>query len=182
MELSKRYMSRKNWIRVNDRSYAYKTISSETFKGEAGLIHIKSVQKPSTVYYNNTAINIVDNNYYWLQFAPKDEHYWLTVMYNDKSELIQYYFDVTYENHVTNDGESYFYDLYLDVVVLPDGTLFLLDEDELEDALNLKIINKDTFNLAHKTAKGLMKKLEGKEPELREFCNHYFIELKKQLL
>ena len=39
------------------------------------------------------------------------------------------------ETRVTDQGVPWFDDLYLDVVVVKNGEVFLLDEDELEDAL-----------------------------------------------
>jgi uncharacterized protein len=181
MEVSKRLMTRSNWLRVEDRKYVYDTIESSEFSGAVGLIHIKSVTGPSIKIYCNKPVKIVDNGYYWLQFAPKDKQYWLTVMYNEKEELIQYYFDITKENVTLDKGESYFYDLFLDIVLLPDGSMFLLDEDELEEALMDKTITERDFEKAHAVADELMKKLKGNENKLREFCYEYFYRLKDNL-
>lgn len=181
MNLKKKLMSRSNWLRVNDRSYVYDTIESSLFTSAVGLIHIKSVSEPSIKHYLNKAVKIVDNDFYWLQFAPKEKQFWLTVMFNEKEELIQYYFDITKENIILDNGESYFYDIFLDIVMLTDGNLFLLDEDELEEALNENTITKDEFVKAHEVADDIMSKLKGNESELREFCYNTFYRLKERL-
>lgn len=50
------------------------------------------------------------------------------------------------------DGVPYFDDLYLDLVVYPDGTVIVDDMDELEEALLEKDITQEQFNLAIKTS------------------------------
>ena len=46
------------------------------------------------------------------------------------------------------DGIPYFDDLYLDLVVYPDGTVKVDDMDELVEALSRKDITQEQFNLA----------------------------------
>lgn len=156
-------------------------MNEDDFAGDIGLIHMKSVDVPKIVTYGTTEVVIVDTGYYWLQFAPKGEHFWLSVVYDGKGEITQYYFDITYENHINENGDSFFYDLFLDVVLLPDGQIFLLDEDELEEALKGHIIDQPTYNMAIATAKEIMEKIEWNEFILRDFCNKYFNEMKSRL-
>lgn len=78
---------------------------------------------------------IVDNGFHWFQFAPQSERWWLTAMFDAAKRLIQFYFDITFENHILPGGESWCRDAYLDVVIDPDGRARLLDEDELAAAL-----------------------------------------------
>lgn len=179
MRLDKKLMSRANWIRVPERSYIYKPINTSEFQGIVGLLKLLSVKGPSVKTYGITDVTIVDVNYSWLQFAPKDEHWWLTAVIDEKDRIVQYYFDITYQNYLMENGESYFYDLYLDVVLLPNGKLYLLDEDELEEALHKSWITQEDYDIAYQTGKQLMNRLEGNEDQLREFCLKYFNELKE---
>lgn len=50
------------------------------------------------------------------------------------------------------DGVPYFDDLYLDLVVYPDGTIIEDDMDELEEALLVKDISKEQYSLAINTS------------------------------
>ncbi|WP_407083016.1 hypothetical protein [Paenibacillus polygoni] len=50
-------------------------------------------------------------------------------------------------------------DLYLDVIVLPNGKYLIKDIDELEDALNTNVIEQADYLLAKNTMKDLMKNL-----------------------
>mgnify|MGYP003311197489 CR=1 FL=1 len=53
------------------------------------------------------------------------------------------------------DGVPYFYDLYLDLVVYPDGTIIEDDMDELHNALTDGDITRQQFELALDTCNKL---------------------------
>jgi predicted RNA-binding protein associated with RNAse of E/G family len=156
-------------------------MQEEHFDGAVGLLKLLNVQGPCVKEYGNRAVTIIDKDYYWLQFAPKDQNYWLTIMYNQQEEIQQFYFDITQSNTILPNGESWFYDLYLDIVLLPDGTLFLLDEDELEEALTEGIITKEQYDNAYQWANRILHDLKGRTEELIIFCNKYFRILKEKL-
>ena len=181
MSLEKKLMSRSNWPRVIDKEYVHMMCNENNFDGAVGLIYIIRANKLATKTYGKTQVTIIDNGYYWLQFAPKDDNYWLSVMYNQVGEIVQFYFDVTDVNNILDNGESWFYDLYLDIVILPDGTLFLLDEDELSQALEEKEITKDQYDKAHITANNIIRKYDGNIDYLSDLSNHFYNILKSKL-
>ena len=79
---------------------------------------------------------------------PLYENYCIRIFLNDKKEIILYYFDITLSNGFDNLNNSLYYDdLYLDVVKQSDN-ITILDEDELDDALENKFINKEEYELA----------------------------------
>ena len=181
MSLKLRRMSRSNWLRVPDREYVYMNIDNPDFKGVVSLIKLTQVIQPRTVIYGDIPVKIIDTGYYWLQFGPENQNYWLTVMYNEAEELVQFYFDITDSNTILDHGESWFYDLLLDVVLIPGGNLVLLDEDELKHALRDGDIAREQYDKAYRIANRLMSELAGKEDKLRDFCNTYYQMLKKKM-
>lgn len=97
-------------------------------------------------------------------------------MFDRGGEIIQYYFDLSLKNEI--DGEnSWFTDLYLDVVLLPDGRVALLDEDELDAALGKGTITALEYALAVRTAKMLMQSVGLNQHSLRAFCERIRNEL-----
>ena len=182
MELEKKYMSKEGWKRVKKREYICKKIEEENITGQASIISIKEVSEPCfKSYTKDINIKIADNNYSWLQLAIEDKNYWITAMYNEKGELIQYYIDIT-EKNVINSGEnSYFFDLFLDIVVLNNGKIFLLDEDELEKALEENKITREQYDFAYEVADNIIKSLKQDKDKLKSFCDKYFKILNKQL-
>ena len=112
MEIEKKYISRKKWKRVTERIDAFEKIENIDVKGIASIICIKKVNEPSFKIYNNKKIKIVDDGYFWLQIGLKDKNYWITAMYNDKRECVQYYIDITEKNVIDDYENSYYYDIY----------------------------------------------------------------------
>ena len=180
MQLEKKYISKNNWKRVIDREDAYTPIEEENLTGEASLLHIKKVTSPCIKEYENKfKVEIANDNFYWLQLAIKDKKYWITAMYNNKKELIQYYIDITREN-VVNNNASFFYDLFLDIVIL-NGQTTLLDEEELNNALDENVITQEEYIMAKEEAKRIISKFSKDTSELDKLCEKYFRKLLKQL-
>ncbi|MGW8821643.1 DUF402 domain-containing protein [Paenibacillus lautus] len=51
-------------------------------------------------------------------------------MLNEKKEIIQWYFDISKNIGISDQGVPFWDDLYLDVIVFPNGNLYIKDEDE----------------------------------------------------
>ena len=182
MKMERRSMARSSWPRIIDREYVHMMVNENGFDGAVGLINLKKCTKPATILYGGKRpVTIIDDGYHWLQIAAKNESYWLTVMYNQQDEIVQFYFDITDNNNILDNGESWFYDLFLDVVILPDGTLFLLDEDELCQALDEKVITKEQYDKAYITADNIIKNFNGDVGYLYDNCNHYFNILRQRI-
>lgn len=149
--LKRKYGDRAGWKRVLNREFRQIFLDSDEFTGSITLLQIRKVTEPSFVQYGDTRVCIVDDGYCWLQHFPKDQHYSLTTMFNAKGEIVQWYIDICKEIGIEND-RPWMDDLFLDIVVLPSGEIFLKDEDELEEALENGILDKDLYQLAWKEA------------------------------
>ncbi|MEA4831236.1 MAG: DUF402 domain-containing protein [Oscillospiraceae bacterium] len=176
MYIKTRYMARDDWSRIEERRSAYMEAEFFGIKGFAGLLCLDKVKAPLVKGVPGVDVKIVDNGFRWLQFAPKGEHWWLTVMADERGKIVQYYFDITKEN-VLCEESSYFYDLFLDVVALPDGTVVLLDKDELDAALSENIITENEYKLAINTADILIRKIPENIGHLEQFCYKLFDEM-----
>ncbi|WP_199620082.1 DUF402 domain-containing protein [Paenibacillus alkalitolerans] len=102
---------------------------------------------------------IADDGYVWMQHFPINMNYVLTSSYDAEGNIVQWYFDIVKRVGTTETGVPYCDDLYLHVVVLPGGGVYLLDEDELKEALLRNIIGNDDYSLAYNAANRLMKEL-----------------------
>ena len=56
------------------------------------------------------------------------------------------------------DGIPYEDDLYLDVVIVPDGRIHVLDEDELKSAYDRKEVSKEEYEMAYRVANKIIEK------------------------
>lgn len=164
---------RSAWPRVLSRDFVCSYLPAKPERclpeGVVSLFRIRQVTERSVKFMDGKPYTITDNGYCWLQFAPKEGHIWLTAMYDPSLTLIQYYFDISYRNDVFPDGNAFFFDLFLDLVLLPDGTRFVLDEDELLAAEAAGQITPEMTALAFSELAKLQSALNGRERLLQDW-------------
>lgn len=171
--MKRKHSDRADWFRLIKKEFTLNYIKNEEFDGYVSIIEIEKVREPLIKKMLGREVCVVDDGYIWLQHVPVDKHCALTTMYNSNMEIVEWYFDITKQNGVDENGIPYFDDLYLDVVVLPTSDILLLDEDELKAALDKKDITSEDYELAYKEAEILMNGLAGSEGKLIEFSNKY---------
>ncbi len=182
MQVKKKYMSKENWTRITKRRYKEKSIVENGEKAIVSLLIIDELTESLVKNYGNSiSVKIVDNGYYWLQVAVENKNYWITAMYDENKDLVQYYIDITLKNVLYEENTPYYYDLFLDIVMLKDGTIILLDEDELKQALKENVIKKEQYEFAYNTANKIMLELLKNKDKLDSFCNKYFGILDEEL-
>ncbi|MBQ8599666.1 MAG: DUF402 domain-containing protein [Oscillospiraceae bacterium] len=176
--MKRKELGRYDWRNVLKRRDAHCRWNKNGQQGEAALIHIIKAAKRGLGQFRGEPVVIYEDDYHWLQIAMEDCHWWLTVMVDGHGQITQYYFDITLENHLLGSRDSWFWDLYLDVVLMPDGRMDLLDADELDEALRQGDITAEQHVLAHQWAQELMSDLPKRLPRLKEFCEGLFAQLK----
>ena len=133
-----------------------KRIDKDYFNGYVCKINFDKVDKPIKVKVQDEEYYIKNDNYIWYEVYPDDSNYALTIMYDENNKLIEWYFDVSKKIGVEN-GVPYEDDLYLDLVINSLGESTVLDEDELNAALNKKDITTDDYNLAYEVLNDLQR-------------------------
>ena len=122
-------------------------VDDSDIKGYASFVEIEEVHRPfmvgETCLYNN--------GYSEIGFLPDGENWMLWAMYDDKDNIIEWYFDITKVNAVDEEGRPFCDDLYLDIVLLPSGETFILDEDELSEALISGAVTQNEYDMAYDT-------------------------------
>ena len=150
--------------------FKIRNFNNSDFTGDIALIKFNKMYKPYIV--ENINLYMANDNYKWLEFYDYSKKYRLTAMYNDKSEIIEWYFDIARKIGKEN-GMTYEDDLYLDIVVTPKGDIILLDEDELKEAFEKMEITKKEYDEAYQEARKLIEKLKGEKDSLRKFTDKY---------
>lgn len=156
MELEKKSLSRREWKWIEKSELVTKLVDCPLFSGVAGLLHICSVSKPLQVPFSGGLRTIGDAGYRWLQLAPRDAHWWLTVIVDDTDKLFESYFDITRENDFSNPLSPTFLDMKLDVTIAPGGSPRVLDAEELQEALEAGCISPEEYALGLDTAKKII--------------------------
>ncbi len=182
------------WISLKKR-YADKSVNNRVQKSNQNMLTVNDKKFTGDVYFydfievkNKMMISngkcILDNGYKWLEFYDYNSKIKLSAIYNEKSEIVEWYFDIAREIGKEH-GIPYEDDLYLDVVVTPSGEIKLLDEDELKEAYDRLEISKKDYDMAYAEANKLMELLEENKKELKTFTDEYikiFINVKYQNL
>lgn len=150
------------------------SINEVDFIGDIYLNEFKKVSKP---FILDSGVCMLNTTHKWLEFYDYNSKIKLTAMYNENNEIVQWYFDIARKIGKEN-GIPYEDDLYLDVILIPSGEVILLDEDEFKEAFERKEMTKQEYDEAYVITNDLMKKIKGKQKELKEFTDKYL----KQIL
>ncbi|TLS50292.1 DUF402 domain-containing protein [Paenibacillus antri] len=172
--MKRKFADRPNWSRIIKKSYTGIEVHEDSFHGRLGYLLLDEVRDQLWVTYGSKRLCIVDNGYVWLQHFPKNGKYVLTSTFDDQGELVQGYFDIVKNVGVTVEGIPYCDDLFLDVVALPSGETYTLDEDELIEALKQDRISQEDFDFAYLAATELTKEIEENRNYLLNATKTYY--------
>lgn len=152
-------LSYDEWKCIVAKNLKGKQVDTDFFNGYIGLLEIEKVTERQVWRFNGEDIVVCDDGLKWLSILPRDDFYCITAMMNANDDILVWYIDLIADQGIDADGIPYFDDLYLDLVVYPDGTIKVDDMDELEDALSQKDITKEQFELAIGTSSKLKNEL-----------------------
>ncbi|MEG1254587.1 DUF402 domain-containing protein [Clostridium sp.] len=172
--MKRRYADKSDWRRVLDREFKLKYIDNEELKGYISIIYMKEVREPLVIQTLGQDYCIADKNYSWLQYFPNDKNFVVTVMINEKGEVIQWYFDISEEYQLTDNGIPFYDDLFLDLVVLTTGEVIVLDENELDEALEEREISKEQHEVASSQCRSLEAWIKANNDKLNYLTKKYY--------
>ena len=152
-----------------DTIYKIKTINSSNFTGDVCYYYFKKVVDKITIPDGSCIMN---DNYEWLEFYDYNSKIKLTAMYDDQNQIIEWYFDIARKIGKEN-STPYEDDLYLDVLLIPNGEITLLDEDELQLAYDRLEISKEIYDMAYNEANQLINKLRNNTYKVKGFTDEY---------
>mgnify|MGYP002427412289 CR=1 FL=1 len=163
------------WKCIISKSRIGKQVNMPKIKGYLGLLTINSVSEKQVWKYNKKDVIVCDNGYHWLTILPDNEFYCITVMMDDSYKIKVCYIDMIDTQGYDDDKVPYFYDLYLDLVVYPNGDIVIDDMDELQKALEMGEITSLQYNRAittsHKLQCGLLSDIVKFQNYVREMLN-----------
>ena len=179
--MDKRDMRRSDWQRILRREYVSRECRMYGRRGRESLLVIREVAAPLVVHDAGEDVLIVEKDYAWVQIALEGLPFWLTAMYDARGRLIQIYFDITAGNRFDDPENPAFEDMYLDIVVNSRGELYVMDRDELDEALAEGVITKEEWAGANEACAHLYAYLEENRETVTELCSRVYRELWEQL-
>ncbi len=124
----------------------------DPYKGYVSVVRDARVKYPLTVDYETSSRVLFDEGYFCVTFVPDQDYFVVNAVYDEKRNIVEWYFDIIKEKNTDKQGRVSYKDLYLDLVVRPDFKAILIDEDELQEALDQGIITKKDFIFAYEVA------------------------------
>lgn len=176
--MKRKFANRDGWVRIIEKEFKIAYFNEEDFKGWVSTLKLKKVVNPLVKIMGDEEVCVVDNDYIWFQHFPENKNYCITTIYNENLEIVQWYFDIAKNISVNEEGMPFFDDLYLDIVLLPSSKIFILDKDELDEALKLNLITEEEYNLANSEVEKILKSNILNKDELSIFSNKYFNKMK----
>ena len=131
---------------------------------------INAIDENHEIIRNQTLGRKVDKNFKMLEYTPIDKNYNVRAFVNDKNEIFEYYLDVTDGMQLRN-GVPYYNDLFLDIIYYNnrdimkkvydgDKELRIIDQQDLQEALDENVITQEQYNKAYHIANQLMSEIQ----------------------
>lgn len=165
-----RDMRRSDWHRILERAYKASPCSFQGMEGVVSLLQMKRVTEPLKVQHEFGEVLIADVGYSWLQVAFKEQMFWATMMYSPEGKFLQGYFDITAWNKFEDVDNPTFRDMYLDLVLTADDKILVLDQDELDEALEQKEITMEEYQQTIDAGEKLYSFLQENRETFLQFC------------
>lgn len=173
--MKRKYINAIEWGFLESYKCSVKKVE-KPYDGFVSYVDIEKVKRKLTVDYDDSETVLIDDGYKCVLFLPIHEKWCLSAVFNREHELIEWYFDMTAGNGIDEKGNPFYDDLYLDLAVRPDFTYAVLDEDELQEALDKEIITIDDYNLAYETCSMIKEEIITD----REFMVNFFRDISKE--
>lgn len=93
-------LSYDEWKCIKSKELYGKHVSTDFFKGYAGLIDIKEVSEIQIWRFNGEDITVCDKGIKWLSILPENDFYCITAMMNEKYEILLWYIDMIAEQGI----------------------------------------------------------------------------------
>lgn len=146
-----RDLARNDWKRIIEKDVVIDDIKTDLFEGKVSLLKIKKVVSPLSVDSPVGKVIIANNGYKHLKIAPKNQNWWLTVMFDENDNLIESYFDITRVNCFDTEI-PYFIDMKLDVCIPANDDPSIMDAEDLKEIFDKGMITKEDYDNAYLTA------------------------------
>ena len=175
-----RDLRQSHWTNLKIADYQARLLKTHLFGGKTGMeavYRVAEIDCPLNVGTEEHPLIVSDRDFWWYIMAPKDSFVWLSSAFNRERELIEIYIDITAGSDFTDPVNPCYKDMYLDVVVSPEGRVKVLDADELEEAAREGKITEEEKKAAEEHCASLTDWLNTHAEELLDFCRQRLREM-----
>ena len=137
-----------HWKCITEKNFIQKRLDDDQYHGYLGIIEIIKVREPQVWKLDNADIIVCDQGYTWIVYLPDNENICVTAIKDNNGCDVLWYIDVIETVYFEDNCVIEYDDLFLDYIVLNDGTVIEEDRDELQEAYDENIISDKQFNQA----------------------------------
>lgn len=181
--LKREYANNSNNKEIYDSQYKKLDVKDDLYIGAACLLEIRKVEKKRWApRKDGEEVIIQDNEYQWLTLFPKEENFSILAIYNVKSELVQFTFNIG-KNIQYKGKNPYLDDLYLDIALTSENEVIFIGEDELENVYKSGNLKHQDYEIARKAADKILHKFHKQSgfDELKKTADKYLDILKNRV-
>lgn len=171
-----RDLKRDDWKRITDKTIKIIDYENEFFDGKICLLRMNKVSSPLIVESPIGNVTIADNNYKNIIVAPRNANWWLTIMFDDKNNLIESYFDISRLNNFNCEANPFFIDMKLDICIPKDHEPSIMDEEDLKEILDAGMITEADYKMAHNVAERIINFYNNHKNEYYDFISKFINE------
>lgn len=133
-------------------------------------MNIKEIK--STAIENDEII--LNNGYSYIQILPIENYYTLTMIYDEKGRIINYRFDITFNNFVDERGLPFYEKSCVCIIIDEKLSIKEVGIDIVKEELNNNKITKEKYELIVKEAELIKSKLKENIEYLKELSQKYY--------
>lgn len=168
--MKRKRLDRDAWTSIQKKRYIQKNLDCPEFRGTGAVLCLDEVDPPSRWEFPEGTVAVSESGMKWLELLPEPGDWLLTAMLDRTGRIVLWYVDMIAGWGREEDGVLYFDDLYLDLILRPNGEANVDDRDELDEALASGDIDGTLYRRALETADALLSGLLADPGALAEFC------------
>lgn len=163
--MKRKRSDRLDWKRVPVRKYYQEEVKDGEYPGIISYFYIEEIETPLLDAFFAQSIPVADKGFLYVQYFPPGEQHTVTTMFNAEGDIVQQYIDIVHSHGQDSDGVPWYLDLYLDIVMLPTGEYCLVDENELQEAWEQKVISSVQVKMAYDETNRLKENLSSRQKD-----------------
>jgi hypothetical protein len=173
----RKYADQTEWGGMTTKCFSVFRKKTIGFSGNIVLVEAVKVKDPLYKSYGKGDYCIVNNGYKWLQHFPENAHFVMTSVYDDRDRIVKRHIDICESHGLTETGIPWYDDLYLDIVIMPGGELFVYGQYLLDEAHAQGLVSDDGYKLALDTANQLMEEYRKGSLDLMLIADKHLAEI-----
>jgi hypothetical protein len=158
MQIKRYRIDYDHWKCITEKKFSQKRLDEDQYHGFLGIIEINKVSEPQIWNIDNADIKVCDKGYTWIVYLPDNENICITAIKDSNGCDVLWYIDVIETVYAEENRVIEYDDMFLDFIVLADGTVIEEDRDELQEAYKANIISDTQYSQALKVGECLKRK------------------------